>query len=206
MTRDNDGYINKPMFLLIDNYDSFTYNVVHLLGASGITDQLIVKRNDEISVGEAIKIADQGIFISPGPCTPREAGISLELIATAAAVKRPLFGICLGLQAMVESFGGAVATYQPPRHGKVSTIACDNKAWLFKNIPSQFDATRYHSLAVQTMPDELLATATSCDDKQVMAVQHKTLPMAAVQFHPESYYSQQGSNIINNFLTFARHQ
>ncbi|MDI9313625.1 MAG: anthranilate phosphoribosyltransferase [Hydrotalea sp.] len=194
------------MFLLIDNYDSFTYNVVHLLGASGVRDNLTVRRNDELSVAEAMAIGDEGIIISPGPCTPREAGITLALIKQCVSEKRPVLGICLGLQAMVEALGGRVETYQPPRHGKVSAIVCDNNAWLFKNMPHEFHATRYHSLAVTNMPADLQTIATSRDDNQVMAVQHKTLPMAAVQFHPESYYSEHGAAIIKNFLTFVSRQ
>ena len=191
------------MFLLIDNYDSFTYNVVHLLGASGVGDNLTVRRNDELSVAQAMNIGDDGIILSPGPCTPAMAGISLALIKQCMADQRPVFGVCLGLQAMVESLGGRVETYQPPRHGKVSDIICDNNGWLFKNMPQEFRATRYHSLAVTRMPDDLQTVATSRDDNQVMAVQHKTLPMAAVQFHPESHYSEHGTTIIKNFLAFV---
>ncbi|MGI9461853.1 MAG: anthranilate synthase component II [Alphaproteobacteria bacterium] len=192
------------MFLLIDNYDSFTYNVVHLLGDNGIHigKNLTIKRNDDISIKDAMAIGNEAMIISPGPATPKTAGISIPLIKSCIAAKRPVFGICLGLQAMVEAFGGHIATYQPPRHGKISDINCDNDSWLFKNIPQKFSATRYHSLAITTLPSDLLAIATSCDDKQIMAIQHKHLPMAAVQFHPESYYCQYGKAIIKNFLTF----
>ncbi|MCX8515517.1 MAG: anthranilate phosphoribosyltransferase [Alphaproteobacteria bacterium] len=194
------------MFLLLDNYDSFTYNAFHLLAGRQHRGQplnITVRRNDELTVAEAMAVGDEGIIISPGPCTPKEAGISLALVEACVESGRPLFGICLGLQTMVEALGGTVAPYSPPLHGKVSTIMCDNQHWLFRDLPPRFQATRYHSLAVTAMPPQLVATATSMEDEQVMAVAHRHLPLAGVQFHPESHYSQFGKELVDNFLDFA---
>ncbi len=188
------------MILLIDNYDSFTFNLVHFLGDLGAVCEVV--RNDQITVAEAMARAPEAIVLSPGPCTPTEAGICLDLIA-AAAGHVPLLGVCLGHQAIGQAFGGTVVRAPSPMHGKISPVTHANTD-IFEGLPSPFDATRYHSLVVerQTFPDVLEATAHTGDI--VMGLRHRTLPIFGVQFHPESIASQHGHDILRNFLAIAR--
>lgn len=185
---------------LIDNYDSFTWNLVHYLGSQGAN--VTVRRNDEVSVGDVVGARPDAIVLSPGPCTPREAGICLDLIA-AAAPRIPMLGVCLGHQAMGEAFGGDVIRAPVPVHGKLATIRHSGRS-VFRGINGPFEATRYHSLVVDraTLPDELEVTAET--DGLVMGLAHRALPMHGVQFHPESILSQHGHRIIANFLDIAR--
>jgi len=188
------------MILLIDNYDSFTFNLVHYLG--GLGAKVAVHRNDKISVGDALASEPEGIVISPGPCTPDDAGICLDLIVKAAP-SIPIFGVCLGHQAIGQAFGGAVVRAPVPVHGKLSTIRHQAEG-VFRGINEPFRATRYHSLVVgrARMPDELTVTAET-DDKLVMGLAHKSLPAHGVQFHPESIASEHGHRILQNFLDIA---
>ena len=188
------------MILLIDNYDSFTFNLVQFLGDVGAACD--VRRNDTLSVAEAMALAPEAIVLSPGPCTPNEAGICLDLIA-AAAGRIPILGVCLGHQAIGQAFGGDVVRAPVPMHGKVSPVQHDN-CDIFAGLPSPFDATRYHSLVVErsTLPDCLVETART--DGLVMGLRHRTLPVYGVQFHPESIASQFGHEILQNFLDLAR--
>ena len=195
------------MILLIDNYDSFTFNLYHFLGDVGAQDgkfECEVWRNDKLSVGEALAMQPEAIVLSPGPCTPTEAGICLELIAAAAAGKIPLFGVCLGLQAIGQAFGGKVVRAPTPMHGKVSEIT-HNGAGVLSGLPSPFKATRYHSLIVEreTLPETLVPTAWT-DDGLIMAMHHRSLPIHGVQFHPESIASEHGHTILANFLALVR--
>ena len=189
------------MILLIDNYDSFTFNLYHFLGDVGARCQ--VWRNDKLSVQDAMAMQPEAIVLSPGPCTPTEAGICLDLIA-AAAGKIPLLGVCLGHQAIGQAFGGQVVRAPEPMHGKVAEIT-HNGTDIFTGIPSPFKATRYHSLIVdrETLPDMLVPTAWTADGL-VMAMHHRTLPIHGVQFHPESIASEHGHTILRNFLSLAR--
>lgn len=186
---------------LIDNYDSFTWNLVHYLGSQGAN--VTVRRNDEISVGALMDSRPDAIVLSPGPCTPHEAGICLDLIAAAAPVV-PMFGVCLGHQAMGEAFGGEVVRAPLPVHGKLATIR-HTGASVFRGVNGSFEATRYHSLVVRrdTLPAELEVTAET-DDGLIMGLAHRRYPMHGVQFHPESILSQHGHRIIANFLDIAR--
>ncbi len=185
---------------LIDNYDSFTFNVVHALGKEGA--KVEVWRNDAIGAEELIARKHDAIVISPGPCTPNEAGVSLDVIKTAAG-KVPLFGVCLGHQAIGQAFGGKVIRANP-MHGKLSRITHDGKG-LFRGINGPVEVTRYHSLVVEaaSMPTDLITTARS-EDGLVMALQHRAMPVYGVQFHPESIATEQGQQICRNFLTLAR--
>jgi anthranilate synthase/aminodeoxychorismate synthase-like glutamine amidotransferase len=189
------------MILLIDNYDSFTFNLYHFLGDVGA--QCEVRRNDKLSVAEALAMQPEAIVLSPGPCTPTEAGICLDLIA-AAAGKLPILGVCLGHQAIGQAFGGAVVRAPQPMHGKVSAISHAGTD-LFAGLPSPFHATRYHSLIVRRdgIPDTLVPTAWT-DDGLIMAMRHRSLPIFGVQFHPESIASQHGHAVLANFLAIAR--
>jgi anthranilate synthase component 2 len=189
------------MLLLIDNYDSFTYNLVHYLGELGATSE--VHRNDRITVSEAVARKPAAIVLSPGPCTPNEAGICLDLIDAAAQKKIPLLGVCLGHQSIGQAFGGKVVRAPLPMHGKLSTIRHHGQG-LFAGIPGRFEVTRYHSLIVEraTLPADLEVTAET-SDKMIMALQHKTLPIHGVQFHPESIASEHGHDLLANFLTLA---
>jgi anthranilate synthase/aminodeoxychorismate synthase-like glutamine amidotransferase len=189
------------MFILIDNYDSFTYNLYHYLGELGA--ELEVYRNDQITVDEVIAKAPQGIILSPGPCDPDRAGICLELIKAAAKRKIPLLGVCLGHQAIGQAFGGKVVRAPKPMHGKLSHVRHKNKS-VFLDLPNDFDATRYHSLIVEreTFPQDLEVTAET-EDGIVMGLCHRNLPIAGVQFHPESIASQHGHKLLANFLTSA---
>jgi anthranilate synthase component 2 len=186
---------------LIDNYDSFTFNLVHYFGELGA--DVAVHRNDKITVAEVLAAAPDAIVLSPGPCTPHEAGICLELIA-AAATEVPIFGVCLGHQAIGESFGGEVVRAPLPIHGKMATILHQGET-IFRDIEGPFQATRYHSLVVrrETLPACLHVTATT-PDGLIMALSHESLPVHGVQFHPESITSQHGHKILRNFLDLAR--
>jgi anthranilate synthase component 2 len=189
------------MILLIDNYDSFTFNLYHFLGEVGA--QCEVWRNDKLSVAGALAMRPEAIVLSPGPCTPAEAGICLDLIA-AAAGKVPLFGVCLGHQAIGQAFGGHVIRAPEPMHGKVSDITHTGTD-ILAGLPSPFRATRYHSLIVErnSLPDALVTTAWT-GDGLIMAMHHRTLPIYGVQFHPESIASEHGHAILANFLALAR--
>ncbi|HEY0291066.1 MAG TPA: aminodeoxychorismate/anthranilate synthase component II [Hansschlegelia sp.] len=185
---------------LIDNYDSFTWNVVHALGALGAT--VTVHRNDKITVDQALAEGPDAIVISPGPCTPSEAGISCELIARAAG-HTPLFGICLGHQAIGEVFGGVVVRAPSPVHGKVATVTHGGRG-VFRGVNGPIRATRYHSLVVRRddLPATLEVTAET-DDGLIMALSHRDFPVHGVQFHPESIASEHGATIFGNFLNEA---
>ena len=187
--------------LLIDNYDSFTWNLVHLLGGVGCRAEVV--RNDRITVDEVMAKRPDAIVLSPGPCSPNEAGICCDLIA-AASETTPIFGVCLGLQAIGQVMGGAVVRAPVPRHGKVSTIHHQGKA-LFHGLNGPFRATRYHSLVVarDTLPDDLEVTAET-DDGLVMALSHRKLPLHGVQFHPESIHSEHGALLARRFLELAK--
>lgn len=187
--------------LVIDNYDSFTYNLVHFLGELGA--ELQVKRNDKITLDEIAALAPDAIVLSPGPCTPNEAGICLSVVERFGD-QIPIFGVCLGMQSIGQSFGGEIVGAPSLMHGKVSEITHTSEG-VFRGLNARFEATRYHSLAVkpETLPDDLEVTATS-DDGAIMGLQHKTLPVHAVQFHPESIASEGGHTILKNFLNIAR--
>ncbi len=186
------------MLLLIDNYDSFTYNLVHYLGELGA--DIEVWRNDAIDVQQAMAMKPAGILLSPGPCDPDQAGICLDLTLAAAETKTPLLGVCLGHQTIGQAFGGKVVRCHEIVHGKMGLIHHTGKG-LFKGIPSPFEATRYHSLVVdrETLPDCLEVTA-ELEDGTIMGLQHKELPIHGVQFHPESIASQHGHKLLQNFL------
>jgi len=189
------------MFLLIDNYDSFTYNLLHFLGELG--GDVVVKRNDAITTDEAIAMNPEGIVISPGPCDPPQAGICLDLLA-AIPETMPVFGVCLGHQSIGQHFGGDIIRAPKPMHGKVDKIT-HNAQGVFKDIPSPIEATRYHSLTIdpKSFPDCLEITATS-DDGVIQGLRHKTRPIFGVQFHPESIASQHGHDILKNFLDISK--
>jgi anthranilate synthase/aminodeoxychorismate synthase-like glutamine amidotransferase len=188
------------VLLLIDNYDSFTYNLVHFLGDLGA--RCAVHRNDQITVEAAIALKPDGIVLSPGPCTPNEAGICMDLIKAAAKEQVPLLGVCLGHQAIGQVFGGKVVRAPKPMHGKLSGIEHKGQS-VFEDVPSPFEATRYHSLIVDRtgLPRDLEITAESGDI--IMGLRHKSLPIHGVQFHPESIASQHGHKILDNFLKIA---
>ena len=186
---------------LIDNYDSFTFNLVHFLGELGA--DVKVWRNDELSVADAMGQDADAIVLSPGPCTPNEAGICLDLVREASA-STPILGVCLGHQTIGQAFGGDVVRAPMPMHGKVSRVA-HNARGLFRGINGPFQATRYHSLVIErrNAPEALEITAES-DDGLIMAVAHRELPVHGVQFHPESIASEHGRTILRNFLDLAR--
>ncbi|KQB97836.1 anthranilate synthase [Loktanella sp. 1ANDIMAR09] len=186
------------MLLLIDNYDSFTYNLVHYLGELGA--DVVVKRNDALDVQEAMAMRPEAIMLSPGPCDPAQAGICLALVHAAAEVKMPLMGVCLGHQAIGEAFGGNVVRCHEIVHGKMGAMHHTGKG-LFAGLPSPFEATRYHSLVVDraTLPDCLEITA-ELEDGTIMGLQHRDLPIHGVQFHPESIRSEHGHQLLQNFL------
>ncbi len=188
------------MILLIDNYDSFTFNLVHLLGDLGVRSDVV--RNDQLTPAEALARQPEAIILSPGPCTPNEAGICLDLIQEAAG-RVPVLGVCLGHQAIGQAFGAEVVRGPAPMHGKVSPVTHAGDG-LFAAIPNPFDAARYHSLVVapETLPDTLEATAWS-ENGVIMALRHRTLPIFGVQFHPESIASQHGHTLLANFLALA---
>ena len=186
------------MILVIDNYDSFTWNLVHYLMELGADVEVV--RNDALSAGQALSSGAQGFLISPGPCTPNEAGISLELVAACADATKPLLGVCLGHQAIGQHFGGRVVR-GGLMHGKTSPVSHDGSG-LFAGLPSPFIATRYHSLVVEDVPDALLVNATA-DDAHVMGFRHATLPIHGVQFHPESIATEHGHAMLANFMAAA---
>ena len=187
------------MIILIDNYDSFTWNLYHFLGDLGA--ETVVHRNDKISVGQVISARPEAIVISPGPGTPSQAGIIIDLVKQASG-QIPIFGVCLGLQAIGEAFGGDIVRAPTQMHGKLSKVQHGDKG-VFKGLPQNFDATRYHSLVVdrKTLPAELEVTAEA--DGLIMGLQHKTKNVHGVQFHPESIASEHGHDILRNFLDAA---
>lgn len=191
------------MLLLIDNYDSFTYNLFHYLGEVGANTE--VRRNDALSAAEAIALKPRGIVLSPGPCTPNEAGICLEVIGLADKHGIPLLGVCLGHQAIGQSFGGKVIRAPQPVHGKTDTITHTGEG-LFQNVPSPLKATRYHSLVVEknTLPSSLKSTAENAEGL-IMGMQHRDKPIFGVQFHPESIASEHGKDMLKNFLAATKH-
>ncbi|WP_243264682.1 aminodeoxychorismate/anthranilate synthase component II [Sulfitobacter sp. DSM 110093] len=186
------------MLLLIDNYDSFTYNLVHYLGSLGADVQ--VHRNDALSVDEAMSMNPAGILLSPGPCDPDQAGICLDLTHAAAKARVPLLGVCLGHQTLGQAFGGKVVRADDIVHGKLGQMQHEGRG-VFAGLPSPFGATRYHSLVVEraSLPDCLEVTA-SLDDGTIMGLQHRELPLHGVQFHPESIRSEHGHALLQNFL------
>ena len=185
------------MLLIIENYDSFTYNLVQYFGELG--QEVRVVRNDEIPAADIAALGPSHIVISPGPCTPNEAGISLDVIKTYAG-RIPILGVCLGHQAIGQAFGGRVVRAARVMHGKTSKIFHDEKG-VFFGLPNPFEATRYHSLLIEraTVPDALDVTAKTWDE-EIMAVRHKTLPVEGVQFHPESFLTTAGKELLRNFL------
>ena len=190
------------MLLLIDNYDSFTYNLVHYLGDLGA--DVVVRRNDALDVQAAMAMRPEGIILSPGPCDPDQAGICLALTAAAAETKTPLLGVCLGHQTIGQAFGGKVVRCHEIVHGKMGLMHHDGKG-LFAGLPSPFEATRYHSLVVErdSLPDCLEVTA-ALEDGTIMGLQHRDLPIHGVQFHPESIASQHGHALLQNFLDLMK--
>ncbi len=202
-----DGKRQQPtnlesMLLLIDNYDSFTYNLAQYFGELGC--ELLIRRNDEISLSEIAALAPQQICISPGPCTPREAGISKDVILRFGC-EIPILGVCLGHQCIAEAYGGKVVRASRLMHGKASTIRHDGSA-LFCNLPTPFEAGRYHSLVVErsSFPPSLEVTAES-DDDEIMALRHREFPVQGVQFHPESVLTRDGKKILASFLSAPFH-
>lgn len=186
------------MILVIDNYDSFTWNLVHYLMELGAEVEVV--RNDDMSAGQALSSGAQAFLISPGPKTPNEAGVSLDLVAACADTGMPLLGVCLGHQTIGQHFGGTVAR-GGLMHGKTSPVSHDGSG-LFTGLPSPFIATRYHSLIVEDIPDTLIINATS-DDGHVMGFRHRTLPIHGVQFHPESIATEHGHAMLANFMSIA---
>ncbi len=186
------------MILVIDNYDSFTWNLVHYLMELGAEVEVV--RNDAISAGQALSSGAEAFLISPGPCTPNDAGVSLDLVAACAAAKRPLLGVCLGHQSIGQHFGGKVVR-GGLMHGKTSPVTHDGSG-LFAGLPSPFIATRYHSLIVEDIPAHLIVNATS-DDGHVMGFRHESLPIHGVQFHPESIATEHGHAMLANFMRAA---
>lgn len=186
------------MILLIDNYDSFTYNLVHYVGELGA--DVVVRRNDALNVQEAMGLNPAGILLSPGPCDPDQAGICLALVAAAAETGTPLLGVCLGHQAIGQAFGGKVVRHKDIVHGKTGQMH-HRGTGLFAGLPSPFEATRYHSLVVarESCPDSLEITA-ELQDGTIMGLQHRHLPIHGVQFHPESIASDHGHALLQNFL------
>jgi anthranilate synthase component 2 len=188
------------MLLLIDNYDSFTYNLVHFLGEEGA--ECVVRRNDALTAAEALALKPQAIVLSPGPCTPDDAGICLELIRLAAG-SVPILGVCLGHQAIGQAYGGKIVRARVPMHGKLSTITHDNSG-VFRGLPKAFRATRYHSLVVEraSLPADLAVTAET-EDGTIMGLAHRRHPVHGVQFHPESIATEHGHRLLANFLDLA---
>jgi anthranilate synthase component 2 len=189
------------MLLLIDNYDSFTYNLVHYFGELGATPHVV--RNDALTVQDALAMKPEAIVLSPGPCDPAQAGICLSLTRAAAGAGIPLFGVCLGHQAIGEAFGGRVVRHSEIVHGKLGQISHEGKG-VFSGLPSPLAATRYHSLVVDrdSLPAELEITA-ELEDGTIMGLRHRSLPIEGVQFHPESIRSEHGHALLKNFLTRA---
>ncbi|MEP1441809.1 MAG: aminodeoxychorismate/anthranilate synthase component II [Hyphomicrobiales bacterium] len=188
-------------FLVIDNYDSFTYNLVHYLGELGA--ELDVRRNDALSADEALALKPEGIILSPGPCSPNEAGICLELIEKSAG-RVPILGVCLGHQSIGQAYGGDIVRSNSLMHGKVSAISHEGIS-VFKGLNGPVNVTRYHSLTIdpKSVPDDLVVTA-SADDGTIMGVMHRHHPVHGVQFHPESIASEHGHHMLRNFLDIAK--
>ncbi|MGZ5937544.1 MAG: anthranilate synthase component II [Rhizomicrobium sp.] len=189
------------MLLLIDNYDSFTYNLFHYLGQLGA--EVVVKRNDELTAAEAIALKPEAIVLSPGPCTPNEAGICMDLVKLANG-RYPILGVCLGHQAIGQVYGARIVRAPEPMHGKLSRIHHTGRS-VFRGLNNDFLATRYHSLTIapDSIPATLEVTATS-DDSVIQGIMHKTHPVHGVQFHPESIASENGHALLQNFLQIAR--
>jgi anthranilate synthase component II len=188
----------RAMLLVIDNYDSFTYNLVQYLGEMDV--KMEIHRNDQISVEAALALKPERVLISPGPCSPNEAGLSNDLIRAFSDQRTPIFGVCLGHQCIAHTFGAKVVVNGRMMHGKTSPIHHDGKD-LFEGMPNPFNATRYHSLVAKrdTMPPELEVTAWT-DEDEIMGLKHRTLPIWGVQFHPESILTENGKTILKNFL------
>ncbi len=189
------------MILVVDNYDSFTYNLVHYLAELGAPTHVV--RNDDLTVDEAWALDPQAVLLSPGPCSPNEAGVCLSLIRTAAE-DMPILGVCLGHQAIGQAFGGEVVRAKALMHGKTSPMHHEGLS-VFRGLPSPFTATRYHSLAVrrETLPDVLQVTAWT-EDGEIMGLSHRTRPIHGVQFHPESIATEHGHDLLANFLDLAK--
>ncbi len=188
------------MILVVDNYDSFTWNLVHYLAELGAETRVV--RNDDLTAAEAFALRPEAVLLSPGPCSPNEAGICLSILDT-APLDMPIFGVCLGHQAMGQAFGGEVIRAKALMHGKTSPIEHDGRS-VFAGLPSPFTATRYHSLAVkrETLPDVLEVTAWTADG-EIMGLAHRTRPIHGVQFHPESIATEHGHDLLANFLDLA---
>jgi anthranilate synthase/aminodeoxychorismate synthase-like glutamine amidotransferase len=191
----------SDMVFVLDNYDSFTYNLVQYMGELGA--EMVIRRNDELTPEEVERLRPERILISPGPCTPQDAGISMELIRhfSTGGRKVPILGVCLGHQAIGAAFGGNVIRAPKLMHGKTSEVEHDGKT-IFKGIPSTMTCTRYHSLIVsdEGLPEELAVSARTADGETIMALRHRELPIEGVQFHPESVLTTHGKEIIRNFL------
>ncbi|MFZ4689470.1 MAG: anthranilate synthase component II [Polymorphobacter sp.] len=189
------------MILVIDNYDSFTFNLVHYLLELGAETEVV--RNDAITAAQAIAMRPQAVLLSPGPCTPNEAGVCLDLIAAAAAARLPLLGVCLGHQSLGQAFGGTVVRAPQVMHGKTSAMTHDGTG-VFTGLPSPFEATRYHSLIVRDddLPECFAVNARS-PDGLIMGMRHRELPLHGVQFHPESIATEHGHDLLANFMTLA---
>ena len=190
------------MILVVDNYDSFTYNLVQYLGQAGA--ETVVKRNDEIELDAILEMKPDGVMLSPGPCTPKESGVCLDLSRWALAqpdLRTPIFGVCLGHQALGEAGGSSIEQAQSIMHGKSSIVRHDGKG-LFEGMPNPFKAIRYHSLVVakDSVPKGFRVTATAQDDGEIMGMRHETLPIESVQFHPESVLTESGIRIVENFV------
>ena len=192
------------MILVVDNYDSFTYNLVQYLGQCGA--EVVVRRNDAIDLDEIARLRPEGIMLSPGPCTPKESGVCLDVLRAAMgdapdALGVPVFGVCLGHQAIGHVAGGEVRQAANIMHGKASLVSHDGKG-LFEGMPNPFSAIRYHSLIVtkESVPPGFVVTATADDDGEIMGLRHESLPIEGVQFHPESVLTQEGIRIVENFV------
>lgn len=190
------------MYVMIDNYDSFTYNIVHYLGELGAEMRVI--RNDAASVADIMEMKPDGIVVSPGPGTPNEAGISIDLVKAALETDTPLLGVCLGHQSIGQALGATIVRSPAILHGKTSKISHENES-VFKDLPTPFTATRYHSLTIDpaTVPESLTVTATA-DDGVIMGVAHRDKPVFGVQFHPESIATEHGHRLLGNFLSYTR--
>lgn len=191
------------MILLIDNHDSFTYNLYQMI--SQLHEPIEVVKNDDMTLDEIVSLKPKAIILSPGPCSPNEAGICLDLVSYFYK-KLPILGVCLGHQIICQALGGKIVKASPPKHGKLETINHSGNK-IFKDVPKDFKATRYHSLVVDknSLPETLEVTATAASDHHIMAVHHRLYPLVGLQFHPESYMSQEGHQLINNFIKEVTH-